>query len=155
LQGDDLTAVPNSFPFGPKVLLVEDDSALLEMLRRRLDRGGFTVITAADGREALARFRETTFQAVVTDILMPEIDGFKLIRRLRKEAPNLVIVAISGIHDPPVFHKLVRHCGANASMSKPVAHRELVALLNSLTQSPALPKSEQVAERTGFTRSPD
>jgi DNA-binding response OmpR family regulator len=130
-----LTAVPSSFPLGPKVLLVEDDNALLEMLRRTLDRGGFAVVTAADGREALARFRETTFQAVITDILMPEIDGFELIRQLRREAPDLVVIAISGIHDPPVFHKLVRLCGANASMSKPVAHRELVALLKSLTQA--------------------
>lgn len=115
----------------PKVLLVEDDATLRELLRRTLDRGGFGVVTAANGREALARFRETTFQAVVTDILIPEIDGFEVIRRIRQESPDVVIIAISGIHDPPVFHRLVRQLGADASMTKPVAYRELVALLNS------------------------
>jgi two-component system, OmpR family, response regulator len=124
-----LNAVPTLN--GPKVLLVEDDATLRELLRRTIDRGGFTVVTAANGHEALARFHETTFQTVVTDLLMPEMDGFEVIRQIRQESPDVVIIAISGIDDPAVFQRLVRQLGADATMTKPVAYRELVALLNT------------------------
>jgi DNA-binding response OmpR family regulator len=117
--------------------LVEDDVSLLDMLRRTLERAGFTVITATEGNIALLRFKEAAVDAVVTDILLPGVDGFELIRRLKKESPRVPIVAMSGISDSPTFHQLAEKSGASIALSKPISRRQLVDALRNLLATTA------------------
>jgi two-component system, OmpR family, response regulator len=114
------------------ILLVEDDPSLLDMLRRTLERAGFAVITAPEGRAALALFRLGTIDLVVTDILLPELDGFELIRRLKSDSPNVPIIAMSGINDSAGYRQLARQAGADIAMAKPIIRAQLVDTVSSL-----------------------
>ena len=116
----------------PTVMVVEDNAALLELLRRTLDRAGFTVVIAANGQEAVSRFMENSVDIVVTDAMMPGIDGFELIRILTKMAPGLPIAAISGLDDTQKFQDLALQSGAKAVVSKPVNRAELVSVVERL-----------------------
>jgi|HubBroStandDraft_6_1064221.scaffolds.fasta_scaffold514605_1 CheY-like chemotaxis protein len=117
------------------VLLVDDDPALLEMLGRTLERAGFTVITAVHGADALAQMGQLAADIVVTDIMMPEMDGFELIRKLHAKWPHLPIVAMSGIDDTPNFRNLALKFGAKAALSKPVNRAHLVEVMQEIMRA--------------------
>lgn len=119
----------------PTVMVVEDNTSLLELLRRTLDRAGFRVIVAGNGQEAMSRFLENRIDIVVTDAIMPELDGFELIRILTKMSPGLPIAAISGIGDVKKFEEQAIQSGAKAVLSKPVNRAELVAVADRLMRS--------------------
>jgi DNA-binding response OmpR family regulator len=119
----------------PTVLLVDDDPALLEMLGRTLERAGFTVITAVHGADALVQMRQLRADIVVTDIMMPELDGFELIRQLHAKWPDLPIVAMSGIDDTPNFRNLALKFGAKAALSKPVNRAHLVEVIQEIMRA--------------------
>jgi len=114
------------------VLLVEDDPGLLDMLAKTLERAGFAVITAIHGTDALEKMRPLSADVVVTDILMPDMDGFELIRRLHAKWPHLPIVAMSGIDDTPNFRNLALKFGAKAALSKPVNRAHLVEVVREI-----------------------
>ncbi|HMI95002.1 MAG TPA: response regulator [Micropepsaceae bacterium] len=116
----------------PTVLLVEDDVALLDMLRRTLERAGFAVITAVHGIDALAKMRSFVADVVITDIMMPEMDGFELIRSLHGTWPDLPIVAMSGIEDTVNFPNMALKFGARAALAKPVNRSHLVQLIRDI-----------------------
>lgn len=128
----------------PKVLLVEDDASLLEMLSKTLERAGFAVVPAVHGADALDKLRSLSVDVVVTDILMPQIDGFDLIRRLHGKWPQLPIVAMSGIDDTPNFRNLALKFGAKAALSKPVNRAHLVEVMREIMR--ADPLSGQAAQ---------
>jgi DNA-binding response OmpR family regulator len=117
------------------VLLVEDEAGLRDMLCRTLQRAGFTVFVAANGRAALTMLRARPVDIVITDILMPEMDGFELIRLVSAQWPDVPIVAMSGIHDDVKFSRLARKCGAREALSKPIDRSQLIQLVRSVTQS--------------------
>ena len=119
----------------PVVLLVEDDFSLLDLFRRTLERAGFEVITATHGVTALSLFGENAIALVVTDILLPHMDGFTLIRKLRDESPDVPIIAISGMDDSQNFRDSASKCGANASLAKPLSRQHLVDLARSMVGS--------------------
>lgn len=113
----------------PIILVVEDDAFVRDIFQRSLERAGFEVLTAAHGKEALASFRKGGIGLVVTDILMPELDGFRLTRTLRREAPSLPVIAISVINDVADSRALVLEAGATLAVCKPVNPHELVRLV--------------------------
>ena len=80
------------------VLVVDDDQVLRELLRRILEKDGYTVVEARNGREALARLAEITPGLILLDLMMPEMDGFELVEELRhhkewRSIPILVVTA--------------------------------------------------------------
>ncbi len=80
-----------------RVLLVEDDDTIRTLLQRQLRKQGLTVVTAADGAEALALFRlDKAFDLLITDVIMPGLDGSRLIAAVREQVPGIRILAISG-----------------------------------------------------------
>lgn len=80
-----------------RVLLVEDDDTIRALLQRHLRKQGLTVVTAADGAEALTRFRvDKAFDLLITDVIMPGLDGARLIAAVRELVPGIRILAISG-----------------------------------------------------------
>ena len=133
-----LNQISNLHAAPKTVLLVEDNLELLDMLAKTLERAGFAVVTAVDGAHALAQMRALIPDVVVTDILMPELDGFELIRTLRAKWPELPIVAMSGIADTPNFRNLALKFGAKAALSKPVNRAHLVEVMRDVMQPEAL-----------------
>ena len=87
---------------GRAALLVEDDPVVRGMAARGLREAGYAVLEAVNGREALdlVRARTGRLDVVVTDIGMPEMDGYDLARRLSEERPDMPIVFMSGYGDP-------------------------------------------------------
>ena len=122
-------------PAPKTALLVEDDPALRDMLCKTLQRAGFTVVTAVHGVDALVQMRSLSADVVVTDILMPEMDGFELIRTLHAKWPHLPIVAMSGIDDTPNFRNQALKCGAKAALSKPVNRAHLVEVMRDIIRA--------------------
>src|SRR5690606_37152794 len=85
-----------SFRGMASILLMDDDAIVRESLEHALTRAGHAVIAASDGRQGLRCYRENAVDLVVTDILMPEMEGIETIMAIRRENPRARIVAISG-----------------------------------------------------------
>ncbi len=124
--------LPSKVPIAPtaSVLLVEDDELLRTLLRRMLERRGFAVVTATDGRDGIKQFREKPVDIVVTDMMMPVMGGDELIRKLLLERPNLRIIAISGVEYP--YLRLALGLGAKATLAKPIDADRLTDTLRRL-----------------------
>lgn len=112
----------------PGVMIVEDETSLREMLKEALEKRRYTVITAADGREAIAKFRPSVINLVITDLLMPEEDGLNVIMSIKKIKPETKIIAISGggKAGPGSYLMIARKLGADHVFSKPFLPSELL-----------------------------
>ena len=126
-----------------KLLLVEDERMLAEILSDTLSDRGFEVQLAADGEEALARLHESPFDVVVTDVMMPRMDGFTLVKRLRSEGyrmPVLFLTARSATEDVVSGFE----SGGNDFLRKPFAIDELIVRVRALVGRVAI--EEETAE---------
>jgi CheY-like chemotaxis protein len=115
------------------VLVVEDYAVTRRMLSYTLAQDGYTVVTAAHGKEALKRLAETPVDIAIVDIAMPEMDGLTLLRHLRaneryKRLP-IVMLTASGQDADRIQAKAE---GANDFLSKPTSSRELLDTVNRL-----------------------
>jgi DNA-binding response OmpR family regulator len=118
----------------PGVLLVEDDKELREMLKMSLLRRNFTVLEAENGKAAITHFKPLLTDIVVTDLIMPEEDGLKVVIKLRELKPSIKIIAISGGGKvgPGSYLNLAKALGADAIYSKPFSISDLVAKIEQL-----------------------
>jgi CheY-like chemotaxis protein len=118
----------------PGVLIVEDDKELREMLKTSLLRRKFTVLEASNGKEAITHFKPSITDMVVTDIIMPEEDGLKVIMKLRELKPSIKIIAISGggKAGPGGYLNLAKALGADAIYSKPFSTNDLIVKIEEL-----------------------
>jgi DNA-binding response OmpR family regulator len=116
-----------------RVLVVEDDAGMRDMLRRGLEEELFRVEAVGDGREAEPRAVEGAFDAIVLDVILPDLDGFTLCRRLRAQRVDTPILLLTG---RAALDDRVRglDAGADDFLSKPFAFRELLARLRALTR---------------------
>ena len=112
---------------GACVLLVDDETSILGMMGKVLARNGYQVITAQDGIEALSTFCSHSAQIalVLTDVMMPQMDGVKLTRALLKLNPQLPIIASSG-HTEEVRRKELEGLGVKSFLRKPYSSPELL-----------------------------
>ncbi len=117
-----------------KLLVIDDDPQMRQMVMRVLAEAGHDVVVAKDGAEGLKQFREQQPAVVITDILMPEKEGIETIRTLRSEAPALRILAISGGGPARgmMFLNMAKEFGADATLSKPFRAAELVEAVQRL-----------------------
>lgn len=118
----------------PRILVVEDDEPLRVVLREVLERTGHEVAEAANGRAAMEIQRCRGADLVITDIIMPEVDGIETIMALRREYPSVKIIAISGGSrvGPREFLNLARVLGAHRTLHKPFALREMLDAVDEL-----------------------
>lgn len=79
-----------------RILIIDDEPSILEVLRKILQFEGYDVVTAANGEEGLELFRQTPCDLVITDMVMPTKDGLQTILDLRTEKPDLPVIAMSG-----------------------------------------------------------
>lgn len=113
-----------------KILVVDDERPLLEILRFNLEREGFQVVTAEDGEEAVRKAAQEQPQLVILDIMLPRMDGLAVCRELRRESavPILMLTAKDDEVDKVVGLEL----GADDYVTKPFSVRELVARVKAV-----------------------
>ncbi len=105
-----------------KILVIDDEASIRVLLTKILDREGFFVITASDGKQGIQIFKKDPVDLVVTDLIMPEKEGMEVIMELRKETPHIPVIAISGggRNSPEGYLNMARLLGANAVLEKPI-----------------------------------
>ncbi len=116
------------------VLIIEDDDDLREMLKAALSRIDIEVQEAGNGREALKHFKPKATDLVVTDIIMPEEDGLKVIMKMKDLKPGIKIIAISGggKAGPGSYLQMAKTLGADRVFSKPFSVSDLISEISSL-----------------------
>ena len=109
----------------PRILLADDEQSIQTLLSYPLRKDGYDVVQASDGREALARFAESTFDLVVLDVMMPRMDGLEVCRRLRarSDVPIIMLTAKAEEIDKVIGLEL----GADDYITKPFSLREFRA----------------------------
>ncbi len=122
----------------PRILLIDDDQLLRTALRLSIEKSGYEVVEAGDGREGLAAYRAGRFELVVTDMVMPGMEGVETIGELRKLDPRLPIIAISGggrgaAGDYLSYAKIF---GASIMLEKPLEPELLCAAIVKLIGPP-------------------
>jgi DNA-binding response OmpR family regulator len=113
-----------------RVLVVEDDDELRDLVAGRLRDEGYVVDTAATGTEALARVEAAAPALVVLDLMLPELDGLEVCRRLRAEHPLLYIIMLTA-RTREVDRVVGLEVGADDYVTKPFSLQELVARIRS------------------------
>ncbi len=101
------------------VLVVDDDDDVRKVLRLMLESGGYRVLEAADGRKALDQVRNEDIDLVMTDLVMPEQEGFETIQAIRREQPALKVIAMSGAFGGE-FLRIAKLLGAHSTLQKPL-----------------------------------
>src|ERR1700735_3544546 len=116
-----------------EILIAEDSVTQAEQLKQVLENDGFRVTVARDGRKALAALRMRKPTLIVSDIQMPEMDGYELCRRIRldPELADLPVILLTSLSDPEdVFRGL--QCGADNFITKPYEPNYLVTRIRHL-----------------------
>lgn len=120
------------------ILIIEDDKRVADLLKTGLEENGYTTFVAYDGAMGLRLFQSHTFQLVISDIILPKLDGFELckeIRKLNAQIPILMLTALGSTDD-----KLDGFdAGADDYMVKPFDFRELIARVKVLLKRSAEP----------------
>lgn len=111
-----------------RILLVEDDDDVRQMVFDILQKEGYEVEQAVNGRKALDLFRARPSDLVITDLIMPEKEGLELIRELKRDFRQLKIIAISGggRMDPGDYLRTASAFGAQKTIHKPFGKSELL-----------------------------
>lgn len=115
-----------------RILLVEDEPNIVELLRFILEQAGFGVDVVTDGNAALARLEAEAFAAVVLDIMLPGLNGFDVLRAIRRDSrlaglPVIVLTAKGQPND----RKMAETIGASAFITKPFSNAEVVDCVRS------------------------
>lgn len=109
-----------------KILVVDDDSSIRRLLSYLLEKAGYSVITADDGIEALARIESAKPEVVITDLMMGKLDGYELCRsiRSRREYDAMKIIVLTA-RDQTSDTEVLKASGVDSVMKKPINPQEL------------------------------
>jgi CheY-like chemotaxis protein len=114
------------------ILVIDDESAICEVIARTLAAAGHTVTQAADGRRALDHLRAQPADLVLTDLVMPELDGIETIMALRHLFPALPVIAMSGATgNAGLYLEIAKHLGVRHTLAKPFTAATLLDAINT------------------------
>ena len=118
----------------PLILIIDDDDQLRGMLREMLERAGYEVADAPNGKEGIRLYRENPADLVVTDLIMPEKEGIETIIELRREFPDVKIIAMSGggTIEAEKYLRMAKGLGAVRTLTKPIERKELLEAVREL-----------------------
>lgn len=123
-----------------RILLIDDDDALRDVIARNLVHAGYEVLQSADGREAVTLFHTVGADVVLTDLVMPGQEGIETIIALRRERPKLPIIAMSGGMPRSKFYlDIAAKLGAQCTLAKPFTPEELVRAIEGVLAPPPPP----------------
>src|SRR3989454_3646412 len=134
-----------------KILIVEDEQSVVDMLRKGLEPEGFQVIAAYNGQDGLRAVTEARPDLLILDLTLPGLDGFEICRRIRQqpETARLPILVLSG-RTEEVDKVVMLELGADDYVTKPFNTKELVARVKTLLRrvsTPELPRVLRVGDR--------
>jgi len=121
------------------ILIIDDDHQIRALLRKTLEKAGYNVIEARNGKEGLRLFRLTPPALVITDLLMPDQDGLEVIMAVRRDAPTVRIIAFSGGEGAFDCLASAQLLGAHRTMRKPVSMAELLQAVQEELQKGSPP----------------
>lgn len=137
----------------PFVLVVDDEKPLRNFIRRNLEARDFEVVTAANGLEALAHFKTRSADLVILDVMMPHMDGFETLRRIRQKSTTPVIVLSALGEENEILQAF--HLGADDYLTKPFGVRELLARVRAVLRRASTAETpvgeDSLFERFGIT----
>jgi DNA-binding response OmpR family regulator len=130
------------------LLIVEDDPDILKLLHTTLKFRGYRVVTARNGKEGLDAVHKERPAIVIADIMMPRLDGFGLVHRLRldPETRNIPVVFITATYVTPEDKDFALNIGATRFLQKPVDLEEFLATITDLLQQGPVPATEPLKE---------
>ena len=132
-----------------KILVIDDEKDIRIVLRQVLELEGFEVEVAADGKEGLAKLDEAGADLVITDIIMPGMDGVKTLGRIKEKHPGLPVIVISGggnvapmTYEPgaiatSAYLESAAQAGADRTLTKPFDRQEVLGAVNELLAASA------------------
>lgn len=121
------------------ILIIDDDFKILQVFREILEREGYDVLAASDGREGMRLCRNRHVDLVITDIIMPEKEGLETIIELRRDLPHVKIIAMSGGGQigAEQYLPLAEKLGAQHTLDKPFTAVELLEAISEVLDNPA------------------
>ena len=125
----------------PRILLVDDEQPIQTLLSFPLQRDGYEVVQASDGREALARFSEQQFDLVVLDLMLPRIDGLEVCKRLRAGGSTVPIIMLTAKSEE-IDKVLGLELGADDYITKPFSMREFRSRVKAALRRAGMVRAE-------------
>jgi two-component system response regulator RegX3 len=126
-----------------RILVVDDEPALVQGLAYALDREHFDVTTAADGEEALETARATEFDLIILDLMLPKVSGVEVCRQIRAESPVPIIMLTA--KDSEVDKVVGLEVGADDYVTKPFSALELLGRVRAILRRRELDRGDEVA----------
>jgi CheY-like chemotaxis protein len=118
----------------PRILLIDDDPLMRRAMIAPLERHGHQIAEAGDGLAGLVAYKETVFDLVITDIIMPDMEGLETVLALRKFSPKVKIIAMSagGKGNADDYLELAKRFGAHRTLRKPFTSEELISTVEAV-----------------------
>jgi CheY-like chemotaxis protein len=110
------------------VLVVDDDPGVRDVIRSMLEASGYSVLLAENGKEAMRLLKTERADLILTDLVMPEQEGIETIKALRREYPDLKVIAMSGAFGGD-YLRIAAYLGAHATLAKPIQMETLLRLV--------------------------
>lgn len=129
-----------------RILIIDDEPQIRSMLKLMLEREGYEVVEAPDGVEGIKIYRQNPADLIITDLIMPNKDGIGMIIDLKKEFPDVNIIAMSGggLNKPDGYLKGAKKLGAACTLTKPIDREEMLrGVKNILKESPSPEEQSQ------------
>jgi CheY-like chemotaxis protein len=131
----EAVAKKDTLPQKKKILIVEDQAAIVNMLRMRLEANNYEVITAGDGQEGLEKARKENPSLIILDVMLPKMDGYKVCQLLKADPKYKPIpIIISSGRTPQEIRKVSQEVGADAYVSKPFKTEALLSNMKELLE---------------------
>lgn len=121
-----------------KILVIDDDERMRRLMERTLSQGGYEVLVATDGETGLRLFRKEKPELVITDIIMPRQEGLGTLMMMRRERPDIRVIAVSGGGRVGNFDVLeaATNLGADDVIAKPFRLEELLDCVHRVAMPP-------------------
>jgi DNA-binding NtrC family response regulator len=118
----------------PHILIIDDDLLICQLLRQALEKEGYTVSEAHEGKKGLAAHQARPADLVVTDLVMPGMEGIETIMEMKRRYPGMKIIAMSGggIGKGVDYLAMARKFGAHRTIAKPFNIHQLVATVGEV-----------------------
>ena len=119
-----------------RILVVDDDELIRKLILKTLERDGYEVFASADGHEVSNLHRRKPADLIITDLFMPEKEGMEIIMEMRRDFPDVKIIAISGAGSlgATQYLEMARMIGATRTLAKPFGQEELLAAVRELLE---------------------
>ena len=127
-----------------RILIIDDEPQIRSMLTLMLERDGYEVVEAPDGVEGIKVYRQNPADLIITDLIMPNKDGIGMIIDLKKEFPDVKIIAMSGggLNKPDGYLKGAKKLGAWCTLTKPIDREKMLQAVRDILKESSSPANQ-------------